>query len=55
MKRLVDVARQHGIKKLTGLVLTENTNMLTFCRDLGFSISRNIDDPMTMIASLSLS
>ena len=54
MKRLVEVARRRGLKKLTGLVLVENANMLKFCRELGFSIARNPDDPMTVTASLSL-
>ena len=54
MKRLVEVARQRGIEKLIGLVLVENTNMVKFCRDLGFSISRNPEDPLTVMASLSL-
>jgi acetyltransferase len=54
MKRLVEVARRRGIKKLTGLVLVENTDMLKFCRELGFSVARNPVDPMTVNVSLTL-
>jgi acetyltransferase len=54
MKRLVDIARERGLARLTGIVLKENTNMLKFCRDLGFSIGHNPNDPATVTASLSL-
>lgn len=54
MERLVDVARASGIGALTGLVLRVNTNMLTFCRDLGFTITANADDPLTVNASIAL-
>lgn len=54
MRSLVDLARQRGVAKLTGIVLTENTNMLKFCRDLGFSIRHDPNDAATVTASLSL-
>lgn len=54
MERLVAAARQHGIRVLSGLVLRGNTNMLRFCRDLGFTIAANPDDPQTVLASLTL-
>jgi len=54
MQRLVEAAREQCIKRLTGWVLVENTNMIKFCRELGFSIRRNPDDPLTVVASLSL-
>jgi acetyltransferase len=54
MEKLVDIARQRGIGRLTGLVLRGNINMLRFCRDLGFTIASNADDPQTVYASLTL-
>lgn len=37
MQRLIDVAKQKGVKCLVGDVLRENTNMLTLTDELGFS------------------
>jgi acetyltransferase len=54
MEKLVAVARARGIGSLTGLVLRANTNMLAFCRDLGFTITANPDDPLTVHASFAL-
>ncbi len=36
MERLIDVARQRGVKRLVGVVLAENTPMLQLTRELGF-------------------
>lgn len=54
MEKLVEAARQRGIVKLTGLVLRGNNRMLRFCRDFGFTISDNPDDPLTLEVSLLL-
>ncbi|HEV8015804.1 MAG TPA: GNAT family N-acetyltransferase [Stellaceae bacterium] len=54
METLVDIARQRGIRALSGLVLRANPTMLQFCRDLGFTIANNPDDPLTVYASLVL-
>jgi acetyltransferase len=54
MEKLVGVARHRGIGVLSGMVLRANTNMLKFCRDLGFAITANADDPLTVYASLTL-
>lgn len=54
MEKLVEAARARGIGALTGLVLRVNTNMLVFCRDLGFTITANPDDPLTVNASIAL-
>ena len=45
MNRLIDVARQYGIGELVGDVLRENGPMLAMCRELGFAISVDPDDP----------
>jgi acetyltransferase len=52
MQQLVDAVGASGVATLSGLVLRANTNMLQFCRDLGFAISANADDPMSVEASL---
>jgi acetyltransferase len=54
MEKLVDAARHCGLATLSGLVLTENRNMLRFCRDLGFTIAGDPDDPAMVHASLTL-
>jgi acetyltransferase len=54
MEKLVDAARQRSIGTLSGTVLVENTNMLEFCRNLGFAITANTDDPATVFAVLTL-
>lgn len=38
MERLIDVARQRGVKTLVGLVLRENSAMLGLAKELGFTI-----------------
>jgi len=38
MRRLMDMARNHGVKRLVGDVLRENTNMLQLMGALGFRL-----------------
>jgi acetyltransferase len=38
MQRLIDIARQRGVKRLVGQVLRENTTMLELTQELGFTI-----------------
>ena len=54
MTRLIDVARQRKIGTLSGLVLKENDAMVGFCRDFGFTIATNLDDPTTVRVALAL-
>jgi acetyltransferase len=53
MSRLIDAARDQGVKRLTGLVLRENAAMLEFVKGLGFSIE-STDDPVVLNAVLTL-
>ena len=46
MTRLIEIARQRGIGKLTGEVLLENEPMLQMCRELGFGITRKPTRPL---------
>ncbi len=54
MQRLIAFARQEGFAELFGYVLSENTTMLQFCRDLGFKTALDIDDATTYRVSLAL-
>jgi acetyltransferase len=54
MRRLIDVARQNGVRCLVGQVLQENTSMLRLMRSLGFDIRAGAD-PAAIEAVLDLS
>jgi acetyltransferase len=43
MGRLIDVARQRGVRRLVGLVLRENTPMLALMEKLGFATGATAD------------
>jgi acetyltransferase len=43
MSRLIDIAREHGVKRLVGQVLRENGPMLGLMRVLGFSAPVTVD------------
>jgi acetyltransferase len=55
MRRLIDLARQRGIKEMFGDVLRENTTMLRMCEVLGFARSSVPDEPGLMRVTLELS
>jgi acetyltransferase len=55
MQLLIEYARAEGIRTIEGQVLSENTTMLNMCRELGFEISHDPDDPALCDAKLSLS
>jgi acetyltransferase len=38
---LVDAARRHGVRRLVGTVLAENTAMLALGREMGFEVARD--------------
>ena len=54
MRRIIDYARGRGIGELFGEVLRENRRMLTLCRELGFSIRPEEEDPRYMSVVLAL-
>ena len=55
MQLLIEYARSEGIRTIEGQVLSENATMLKMCKELGFKISRDPDDPAVSDATLSLS
>ncbi len=55
MQLLIEYARAEGIRTIEGQVLSENTTMLKMCKELGFAISHDPDDPAVSDAKLSLS
>ena len=54
MQLLIEYARSEGIRIIEGQVLSENTTMLNMCRQLGFEIAHDPDDPGLCDAKLSL-
>src|SRR5262249_1047142 len=52
MQTLIDYARTEGLKPIEGQVLAENTEMLTMCRQLGFTIGPDRDDPEVRAVTL---
>lgn len=51
MRHLLMVAEDAGIRRIEGVILKANTNMLRFCRELGFVIKRCEDDPQLVVAA----
>jgi acetyltransferase len=53
MSRLIDVAKDRGVRRLIGLVLRENRTMLELLQALGFTVTP-ADDPDAVEAALVL-
>jgi acetyltransferase len=49
MQRLIDIARQRGIRELVGEVLRENEPMLQLCRELAFTVAPDPRDAKVML------
>ncbi len=54
MRHLIDYARAEGLERLHGSVLAENSTMLRMCRDLGFEIRHDPEDPAVYQVELPL-
>jgi acetyltransferase len=54
MQLLIAYARSEGLKSLFGEVLNENINMLNMCRDIGFDVKRDPNEPAVSLVSLDL-
>ncbi len=54
MQLLIEYARAEGIRTIEGQVLHENITMLNMCRELGFTVSSDPDDPQISAVKLSV-
>ncbi len=45
LQHIIDYARAEGIGRIEGIVLNENDAMLTMCREFGFSVRHDPDQP----------
>lgn len=54
MQLLIEYARAEGLKSLYGEVLNENTTMLEMCRELGFKVASDPDEPHMSVVSFQL-
>jgi acetyltransferase len=54
MQMIIEYARSEGLKVIEGQVLRENTTMLAMCRELGFDIAPDPDDPDTCVVRLAV-
>jgi acetyltransferase len=50
LQRLIDVARERGVRRLTGLVLSENGPMLALTGSLGFGPPEAADDGVVRVS-----
>jgi acetyltransferase len=54
LRHLVDYAKADGLKRIDGMVLSENSGMLKMCREFGFRIAKDQDDHGIIKVSLDL-
>jgi acetyltransferase len=54
MQMIIEYARSEGLKAMEGQVLSENATMLAMCRELGFEIRSDPQDPDACIVKLAL-
>ncbi|NRP76053.1 hypothetical protein ILFOPFJJ_06977 [Ensifer psoraleae] len=54
LTHLMDYAAADGLKRIEGLVLSDNAKMLKMCREFGFAISPHPTDQTLRIATLAL-
>ncbi|MGO9045967.1 MAG: GNAT family N-acetyltransferase [Xanthobacteraceae bacterium] len=55
MQLIIEYARSEGIRTIKGQVLRENTMMLDMCRELGFHIASDPQEPSSVMVTLQLS
>ncbi len=54
MQLIIEYARSEGLRRIEGQILHENSVMLKMCRELGFEIKRDADDPGVYDVTLAL-
>jgi acetyltransferase len=52
MQMIIEYARAEGLRTIEGQVLNENTAMLAMCRELGFGVAADPDDPDISVVKL---
>jgi acetyltransferase len=54
MQHIIDYARAEGLKRIQGQILRENAVMIRMCKELGFVIKDDPDDPNLCVATFAL-
>ncbi|RUV81887.1 MAG: bifunctional acyl-CoA synthetase/GNAT family N-acetyltransferase [Mesorhizobium sp.] len=54
LKQIIDYASAKRIGRIEGIILNENSKMLTMCRELGFSIAHHPSEPGLSVATLEV-
>jgi acetyltransferase len=54
MQMIIEYTRSEGLKIIEGQVLSENVTMLAMCRELGFEIAIDPQDPDICVVRLIL-
>ncbi|WP_414471925.1 GNAT family N-acetyltransferase [Microvirga sp. M2] len=54
MRQMIEWAKVEGLREVEGQVLRENSTMLDMCRDLGFSVRADPDDPELRLVTLPI-
>jgi acetyltransferase len=54
LQRLIDVAREHRLEQMDGIVLRENRNMQALAERLGFRQEASSEDPDLVVLTLRL-
>ena len=50
MRRVIDYAKEKGLRRVYGDVLVENTTMLQMCAELGFHVVEDVGSDMKRVA-----
>ncbi len=54
MQRIIEYAKSEGLTRITGEILRENSVMLKMCRELGFEVKTDPEDPGLCHVTLAL-
>ena len=54
LRLLIDYAEADGLKRIEGIILAENSKMLTMCREFGFTVTHHPSEPGLSVAVLDL-
>ncbi|RWM23067.1 bifunctional acetate--CoA ligase family protein/GNAT family N-acetyltransferase [Mesorhizobium sp.] len=54
LKQIIDYARAERIGRIEGIILNENSRMLTMCGEFGFSVAHHPSEPGLSVATLEI-